>query len=130
MSRKPYVRPISKTGWWLTQPRYVRYMSREVTSFFIAIFTVFVVVALFKLAQGREAWTGFVTGLDKPLTQGLLIIALAFSLHHSTGWFNVTPKAMPVQIGEKFLPGWAIVAAHYLGWIVATLIVLFAAGGF
>jgi len=130
MSRKPYVRPLSKTGWWLTQPRYIRYMSREVTCFFVAIFTVFMILALFKLSQGREVWYAFVEGLNTPLTQGLLIIALAFSLHHSTGWFNVTPKAMPVQIGEKFLPGWAIVAAHYLGWAFATLVVLFAAGGF
>lgn len=130
MSRKPYVRPISKTGWWLTQGRYVRYMSREVTCIFIGAFTVFLIEVLCKLSQGREVWSEFVDKLNSPLTTGLLIVALLFSIHHSTGWFNVTPKAMPVQIGEKFVPGWAIVGAHYLGWIVVSLVVLFLAGGF
>lgn len=130
MSRKPYVRPISKTGWWLTQGRYMRYMSREVTCIFIGAFSFFMIEVLYKLSQGREVWSEFVAQLNTPLATGLLIVALLFSVHHSTGWFNVTPKAMPVQIGEKFVPGWAIVSAHYLGWIVASLIILFAAGGF
>ena len=30
MSRKPFVRPVSKTGWYFKHPRYLRYMSREV----------------------------------------------------------------------------------------------------
>ena len=32
MSRKPYIREVSKTGWYLKHPRYMRYMSREVTA--------------------------------------------------------------------------------------------------
>jgi fumarate reductase subunit C len=42
----------------------------------------------------------------------------------------VTPKAMPVQIGEKFLPGAVIVGAHYAGWLLASIAVLFLAGVF
>ena len=36
---KPYVRPLSKTSWFLTQPRYKRYMAREVTCLFIFAYT-------------------------------------------------------------------------------------------
>jgi fumarate reductase subunit C len=57
-----------------------------------------------------------------------LLVVLAFSVHNATSWFNVTPKAMPVQIGEEFLPGKFIVLAHYAVWIVASLAVLFLAG--
>lgn len=130
MSRKPYVRPISKTGWWLEQPRYVRYMAREVTCIFIAVFSAFLIYVLSALSQGREVWFDFLDKLSSPLSIGLLIVALIFSAYHSATWFNLTPKAMPVQIGEKFLPGWAIIGAHYLGWAVVSLVVLFLAGGF
>jgi fumarate reductase subunit C len=49
-------------------------------------------------------------------------------VHNTTSWFNVTPKAMPVQIGENFLPGAYIVGAHYLAWILVSLAALYFAG--
>ena len=58
------------------------------------------------------------------------VVALAFALYHTTSWFNVTPKAMPIQIGEAFLPGWVIVGAHYLGWLLVSIGVLVLAGVF
>ena len=42
----------------------------------------------------------------------------------------MTPKAMPVQIGENFLPDAVIVGAHYAGWLVASVALLFLAGVF
>ncbi|MCF8168649.1 MAG: hypothetical protein K9J77_08575, partial [Rhodoferax sp.] len=58
---------------------------------------------------------------------GMLLIFL-FATYNATNWFNVTPKAMPVQIGEEFLAGKYIVGAHYAVWAVASLVVLFFAG--
>ena len=37
MSRRPFVRPVSKTGWYFQHPRYLRYMSREISCFFIGL---------------------------------------------------------------------------------------------
>ena len=48
----------------------------------------------------------------------------------STEFRFVLPKAMPVQIGEKFLPGSVIIGAHYAGWFIASLALLFLAGVF
>ena len=53
---------------------------------------------------------------------------LIFAVHNATSWFNVTPKAMPVQIGEEFLPGKFVVIAHYAVWIIVSVAVLFLAG--
>jgi fumarate reductase subunit C len=53
------------------------------------------------------------------------VVVLVFALHNTTSWFNVTPKAMPVQIGEDFLPGKYIVGAHYAAWLVASLLILY-----
>jgi fumarate reductase subunit C len=55
------------------------------------------------------------------------VFALVFALYNTVTWFNVTPKALPVQIGEEFLPGGVITGAHYVGWAVLSLVVVFLA---
>ncbi len=128
MSRKPFVRPVSKTGWWLKHPRYMRYMSREVTCIPIGAFALLMVCALERLSNGQAAYDAFIAAIQGPLSVLGLIIVLIFALHNATSWFNVTPKALPVQMGEEFLAGKYIIGAHYAVWIVASLIVLFFAG--
>ena len=130
MSRKPYVREVSKTGWYLKHPRYMRYMSREVTCIFIGAFALLLLRAVERLSQGQVAYESFLAGLKGPLSAFGLLITLAFAVHNATSWFNVTPKAMPVQIGENFLDGNYIVGAHYAVWAIASLVILFYAGVF
>ncbi len=127
---KPYVREVSRYAWFFRSPRYLRYMVREVTCVFIALHALILLVALRRLSEGREAWESFLHNLTGPAGVVLQLVILAFAVYHSTSWFNVTPKAMPVQIGEKFLPGAVIIGAHYAGWFVASIAVLFLAGAF
>ena len=127
---KPYVREVSRYRWFLRNPRYMRYMAREVTCVFIALHALVLLVALKRLSEGREAWETFLDNLTAPVGVQMQLLILAFAVYHSTSWFNVTPKAMPVQIGEKFLPGSVIIGAHYAGWLVASIAVLFLAGVF
>ena len=128
MSRRPYVRAVSPTRWYLAQPRYLRYMSREVTCVFIGALAVLMLVALVRLAQGPDAWAAFLDALRSPGGIALLVLVLAFSVHNTTSWFNVTPKVMRVQLGEAFVPDRLIVAAHYVAWIAVTLAVAWLAG--
>lgn len=128
MSRKPYVREVSKTGWYLKQPRYMRYMSREVTCVFIGAFALLMLCAVERLAAGKEAFESFMSALHGPWSFLAMVLMLVFAVHNATSWFNVTPKAMPVQIGEEFLAGKYIVGAHYAVWIVASLVVVLFAG--
>ena len=129
-TRKPYVRPVSKTGWWMKHPRYIRYMSREVTCIFIGAFALLMVCALERLSKGQAAFESFMSAITGPWSALGLAVILGFAVHNATSWFNVTPKALPVQIGESFLDGRYIVAAHNAGWAVASLVVLFYAGAF
>ena len=128
MISKPFVRHVSKTGWWLKHPRYMRYMSREVTCIPIGAFALLMVCALERLSKGQAAYDAFIAAIQGPLSVLGLIVVLVFALHNATSWFNVTPKALPVQMGEEFLAGKYIIGAHYAVWIVASLIVLFFAG--
>ena len=128
MSRRPFVREVPKASWFLRQPRYLRYMAREVTCLFIGAYTVLLLVGLARLAQGREAYEAFLQSLASSPGVAFHVVTLAFALYHTASWFNVTPKAMPIQLGEKFVPGGLIVGAHYAGWIVVSVIVLALAG--
>lgn len=130
MSRKPYVREVPTTTWFLRQPRYIRYMAREVTCILIGAFTLLLVFALKALTEGQGAYEAFLAGLRMPSMILFLLVALAFALYHTISWFNVTPQAMPIQRGEEFVPGSVIVGAHYGGWVVVSLVVLFLAGVF
>lgn len=128
MSRRPFVREVSRTRWYFRQPRYLRYMSREVTCIFIGAFALLLLCAVRQLSQGQAAWESFLAALEGPWSALGLLVILVFAVHNTTSWFNVTPKAMPVQIGEEFLPGKFIVAAHYVVWILVSLLVLYFAG--
>jgi fumarate reductase subunit C len=129
MSRKPYVREIS-SEWIFRHPRYVRYLVREFSCLFIGGYALLMVVALMRLSQGPAAWEGFLQALQAPASIAFHLVALAFSLYHSVTWFNLTPKALPVQLGEKFLPDGVIAGAHYAGWFALSVALFWMAGVF
>lgn len=130
MSRKPYVREIPKFRWFFRQPRYLRYMAREFSCLFIGAYTLLLVAGLNSLSQGPAAYQGFLDWLGSPASIVFHVVALGFSAYHSMTWFNLTPKALPVQAGEDFVPDGVISGAHYAGWALLSLVVLVLAGAF
>ncbi|WP_310451135.1 hypothetical protein [Sulfuritalea sp.] len=130
MSRKPLVREVPPTSWYFRQPRYMRYMSREITSIFVGAYCVLLVVGLQRLADGPTAWEGFLLALQSPASIVFQILALVAAVYHAATWFNATQKAMPLQIGEDFVPGNLISGAHYAAWAVLSFVVLYLAGVF
>lgn len=128
MSRKPYVREMSKTTWFLTQNRYKVYMLHEITSIFVAIYTAILIVGLFRLAQGPEAWHGWLAAVTSPIGVIVHILIFIFALIHTTSWFKAVPQAMRIQRGEDFVPGKLIIGAHYGVWTAVSVAVLLLAG--
>lgn len=128
MSRKPYVREISKTSWFMTHSRYKSYMLHEISSVFVALYTLILIVGLFRLSEGREAWQGWVDAVTGPIGVIFHLIALGFAIVHTTSWFKAVPQAMRIQRGETFVPGKLIVGAHYGAWAVVSVFILILAG--
>ncbi|WP_299443464.1 hypothetical protein [uncultured Rhodospira sp.] len=128
MSRNPYVREVPRTTWYMRNRRYIRYMLREVTCVFIGLYAASLTVGLVRLAQGPGEWAVYVNGISSP--SGLLfsLLALGFACYHSISWFNVTPKAMRIPRGDDFVPGPAIISAHYIIWGVVSLVFLLMMG--
>lgn len=130
MNRKPYVPEVPRVRWFFQHPRYLRYMARELTCIFIGAYTLLLVVGVKRLSEGQAAYEAFLESLRSPGSVVFHVIALIFAVYHSATWFNLTPKALPVQLGETFLPDRLISGAHYAGWALFSLIVLALAGAF
>lgn len=128
MSRNPLIREVPPTTWYFRHPRYLRYMSREITSLFVGAYCVLLVFGLGALAGGKESYQAFLLALQSPLSIAFHVAVLIAALYHATTWFNATQVAMKVQVGENFLPGSTITGAHYAVWIVLSVIVILLAG--
>ena len=129
VSRKPYVREMT-FRWVFRHPRYVRYMAREFSCLFIGAWTLLMVCGLKQLADGPAAWNAFLEGLQSPASIVFHVFALGFAAYHSYTWFNLTPKALPLQLGEEFVPDGVISGAHFGAWAALSLAVLYLAGAF
>lgn len=130
MSRRPYVREMSKTTWYMRNKRYKVYVMRELSSFLVGFYTFFVIYALGILATGSaEKWDSFLAaqqGTGMIIFHGLAL--LYFLFFQTFPWFKLAPKAMPVQLGEKKLPDSYIIVGHYLAWVVVSAFIFWLAG--
>jgi len=116
------------TLWWTKRGAYFVVMLRELSSFFIGFYLLMLICLLYKVSEGPEAYDSFVKFLGTPGMIGFHVVALAFALLHTITWFNLTPKAMVVWIGEEKLSPFAIVAPNYLAWVGVTGLILWAVG--
>jgi fumarate reductase subunit C len=122
--RKPYLREISST-WYLKSAPYRWFMVREMTSVFIGAYLIFLVVLLFRLAAGAQSFERMLTTMQSPVSIVFHFIVLAAALYHSITWFNLTPKVMPVRLGEERLPDLLVaIGMGYLPWFVLSAILV------
>jgi fumarate reductase subunit C len=126
----PLIREVPPTSWYFRHPRYLRYMAREITSLFIGAYCVLLVFGLGSLAAGEASYEAFLLTLRSPASIAFHVLALVAALYHAATWFNATQKAMPIQLGEEFVPGNLISGAHYVAWAVLSIAILFLAGVF
>ena len=119
---RPYVRPMPAT-WWLQRKPYLIFMLRELSSVFVAAYLVLFLVMIRRLAQGPAAYESFLESLKAPLAIFFHIVALAFALLHTITWFNLTPQALPLRLGEKRVSPGLIIAPNYVAWMVVSAII-------
>lgn len=113
----PYIRSIPNT-WWLKQRSYFLFMIREFTSVFIAAYCIFLLIFIYKLSQGQEAYDHIIRLLKAPLSIILHIIALIFALYHNVTWFNLTPQVLVIRIGEEKVSSFIISGANLAAWVL------------
>ncbi len=96
-------------------------MAREMSALFIGIYALILMAGLFALSKGEAAYAEFLESAEGPAGLTFAVIAMIFAIYHSYTWFQVTPKAMPLMIGGKRIPGAIIVGAHWVGFAIVSV---------
>lgn len=118
--RRTFQRPMD--GWWRRDPYFLRYMAREATAPFVAVYAVVLLVGIVRLAQGEADYEAWVESLRSPMSITLHAGLVAIFLYHTLTWFLIMPKTMPpIAIGGRKLGPLAITSA---GIAVAALLSL------
>ena len=129
MSRRPYIRPVNTTTWYMRNGRYKVYVLRELSSFLVAFYTFLTICGLAALSDSAERWDAFLAWQQCTSMVVVHGFALLYFLFFQTfPWFKLAPKAMPIQLGEKKLPDGYIIGAHYVAWLVVTAFIFWLAG--
>lgn len=122
-----YHRPWPGPSWFLGRRGYVKFMVRELTSVFLAVYLVMLLVFLARLGggDGPESFAALLQELWSPGWTVLHAVTLIGVVWHAITFFAATPQAMPVFIGEKRVPGPLLIfTTGYAPWIVVSLLVV------
>ena len=114
-----YLRPVPAL-WWLKRPNYTKFMVRELTSGVIAAYALFLLV-LTCGARGADGFHELYASLSSPGSMLLHLVALFCALFHTVTFFNLTPRAIVVHVGEEKVPEGVIQAVHYVGWVIVSV---------
>ena len=119
---KTYVRPMQ--GWWRRNPYFVRYMIREGSCVFLAIYSIILLVGLYRLTQGEAAWNAWREALTSPPSILFHWLALLTVSYHAYTWWKVAPKTAPdLRLGGRPLPEGIITAGGLLATLAASVLV-------
>lgn len=110
-------------NWWLTNRNYLIFMIRELTSVFIALYLVLLLMLLTRIASGPEAYRAYLAFLATPVMLAFHIVALAAALLHSITWFSLAPKGLAVRVGERRVPDKVIIGSNVAAWVVMSVLI-------
>lgn len=116
--------PRMPATWWLQRPAYFRFMLREFSSVFIAVFLVILLIQIRALSRGPEAYAASLETFRSPGWIVFHVVALAFALYHSVTWFSLTAVVQVVRLGERQVPPRLVAAANFVLWAVVSLVVV------
>ena len=87
-------------GWWLGNRHYTVYMVRELTSFFVAVYSILYIYQIVLLANSPSGYANYLNILKNPLMIGFSIIILGFTLFHAATWFFLIGRVQPLKFGK------------------------------
>jgi fumarate reductase subunit C len=120
--------------WWVRKPTYFLFVMRELSSFFVAWFVVYLLLFVHAVSEGGAAYQDFLDEADAPWLVAINVLAFAFLVLHTITWFHLTPKAMvlrvpddphvPARLRGWTVPGSLILASQYIGFALVSAAVI------
>lgn len=131
--RKPYVQPV-KANWWTDRAFYIAYMLREgtaVVALWVALELIYFAFLAVLVPIPQYAMQVIASFVQNPLVILLNFVALISVLYHAYTWYNLMPKAVRMFLTNKptdtkLLPEVVVVAALWIGTVVASIVVCLA----
>ena len=87
-------------------------------SLFIWLVVLQAFIGVGAVAGGPDTYQAFLDSLRSPVMVLILWLSTVVMFYHAVAWFSVTPKAMPIQRGEEFVP--ASIIAQVVSELVDT----------
>lgn len=109
--------------WWVHKWAHIKFITRELTSVFVASYAIVLLFQIRALAQGPEAYANFLAWLKTPVSIVFHAIAFLFVVFHSITWFNLAPKALVLRLGNNRVPDMVIAALNYLAWGICSIVI-------
>ncbi len=110
--------------WWARKLSYVRFITRELTSVFVAYSAVLLLVQSWAVEQGPETYARFQAWLQAPAVVAIHVAVLLIVVFHAVTWLHLAPQALALRVGGKRVPPGVVLAAHYLAWLLASAFVV------
>ncbi|WP_019673441.1 hypothetical protein [Psychrobacter lutiphocae] len=124
MARKPYITKQSD-NWYTQTPFYKKYMLRELTCIPVMLAALNFFWCIAALASSADAWTTWINFQRNPIVVVLNLIAIVAALFNTVEWFKAMPKAMPIQVGERFVEDSKMITGSWIAFAVISLFVFF-----
>ena len=118
-ARKPYHQP-QRASWWLRNPAYRRYMLREATALPLLVYSLTLLVGLYRFTQGKGAFLAWLNALSSPAWLMFHGLALAAVLLHSVSWLALVPKILVVHTRFLQLRPNTVLRLHQAGAIAGS----------
>ena len=121
-----WYRERTSTYWWMGRWAYFLFIVRELTSVFVAWGVVFLLKLVNAVRHGPDWYQAFLQWSAHPWVFALNLASLLLVGFHAVTWFNLAPKAMVVNVGDRRVPGVVIAASNYAGWAAASALIAWA----
>jgi fumarate reductase subunit C len=109
--------------WWAKRRSYLFFMLREVSCIFVAWFVVYLLLLVHATGAGRDSYLRFLDWSANLVVVALNVVAMIFVLLHTVTWFGLAPHAIVLHVRGRRVPARAILAGHYVAWLVVSAFV-------
>ena len=116
-----WLRRKLSTYWWLEKRAYVAFILREGSCMFVAWFVVYLLLLVNSVVGGPGSYTRFLEWSATPWVLTHNVISFLFIV--AITFFVAAPQAMVVHIGHERVPGFLVLAGHYVAWGAASVFV-------
>jgi fumarate reductase subunit C len=119
-----WLRRRTSTYWWLERWPYVAFITRELSSVFVAWFVIFLLLFVRAVRDGPAHYSAFLDWAADWRVVVLNAVGMFFLIFHAVTWFNLAPRAMVLYVARRRVPGALVAAGNYAGWAVVTAVIL------